>query len=186
MDSFTQRADKKIKRSRLSLKEISLFAMFGALMFISKLILEFLPNVHMIGMFIVAFTVVYRSRALIPIYVFVFITGLYNGFSTWWIPYLYIWLPLWGVTMLLPKKMPIWIQPVVYCAVSALHGLSYGTLYAPFQAVMYHLSFKGMLAWIAAGFPWDVTHMIGNTVIGCLIVPVVLLLRKLNKAYKIK
>ena len=164
--------------------EIALFAMFGALMFVSKIVMEGLPNFHLIGMFIVSFTVVYRSRALIPIYVFVFITGFYNGFNTWWIPYLYIWAVLWGMAMLLPKKMPIYIQPFVYCAVSALHGLAYGTLYSPFQMLMYHLSFKQTLAWIAAGFPWDVTHAIGNAVAGILIVPMIALLRRLNKTIR--
>ena len=28
------------------------------------------------------------------------------GFGVWWVPYLYVWTVLWGMTMLLPKKMP--------------------------------------------------------------------------------
>ena len=65
--------------------------MMGTLMYISKAVMEFLPNVHLIAAFIAVFTIVYRAKALFPIYVFVFLTGLMNGFNTWWIPYLYIW-----------------------------------------------------------------------------------------------
>ena len=97
----------KASKSFTVIRETALFAMFGALMFISKLILEALPNVHMIAMFIVAFTVVYRVKALIPIYVFVFLTGIYGGFNLWWVPYLYIWTVLWAAVMLLPRKLPL-------------------------------------------------------------------------------
>lgn len=34
-----------------------------------------------------------------------------------WVLYLYIWTVLWGVVMLLPKKMPKRIQPIVYMTV---------------------------------------------------------------------
>ncbi len=170
----------KSKNSFAVLRECALFAMFGALMFVSKLVMEGLPNVHMLATFIIAFTVVYRRKALIPLYVFVFLTGVYAGFSAWWLPYLYIWLPLWGVTMLLPRKMPKWLAPIVYCAVAGLHGLAFGTLYAPAQAVMFNLTFSATLKWIAAGLAWDVVHAVGNTAIGVLIVPFITLIRKLE------
>ena len=59
-------------RNKLSIREMALFSMFGALMYVSKLLMEFLPNIHLIGMFIVLLTVLYRKKALIPIYIFVF------------------------------------------------------------------------------------------------------------------
>ena len=46
-------------------KEIAIFGMFGALMYASKIMLEFLPNVHLIGVFTIALTVVYRKRPYI-------------------------------------------------------------------------------------------------------------------------
>lgn len=169
------------RRKNLSLlRECVLFAMFGALMFVSKLVMEGLPNVHMLATFIIAFTVVYRVKALIPIYVFVFLTGIYAGFSLWWIPYLYIWLPLWALAMILPKKMPKWLSPIVYCAAAGLHGILYGTLYAPAQALMFGFDFQTTVKWIMAGLPWDFVHAIGNTAIGILIVPFITLLTKLE------
>ena len=85
---------------------MAVYAMFGVLMLTSKIVMEAVPNVHLLGMFTMLLTVVYRRRALYPIYVYVLLNGVYAGFASWWLPYLYIWTVLWGVTMLLPRNMP--------------------------------------------------------------------------------
>ena len=56
---------------KLTTREIAVFAMLGAVMYASTIIMEFAPNIHLIGVFIIAFTVVYRSKALYPIYIYV-------------------------------------------------------------------------------------------------------------------
>ncbi|MBQ4154494.1 MAG: hypothetical protein IJE01_04755 [Clostridia bacterium] len=165
----------------LSIREMVLFAMFGALMFCSKVIMEALPNIHLLGMFTVVFTIIFRKKALIPIYVYVFLNGLYAGFTMWWVPYLYIWTVLWAVTMLLPQKMPKRIACVVYPIVCGLHGLAFGLLYAPVQALFFGLNFEQTVAWVVAGLPFDITHGIGNLAAGILIVPLSELLKKLLK-----
>ena len=172
----------KRAETRPDLRHLILFALLGALMYVSKWITEALPNIHLLGMFTMVYTLVWRKWALIPIYVFVFLTGLIHaGFSLWWVPYLYLWAVLWGVTMLLPRNLPVKWQVPLYMAVCALHGLCYGTLYAPFQMVAFlGGDLKKTLAWIAAGFPWDVTHALGNLAAGALIVPMTALLRKLD------
>lgn len=162
---------------KLTVKEMTLFGMLGAVMYCSKIFMEFLPNIHLLGVFTIAFTIVYRKKALYPIYVYVMLNGLFAGFNMWWIPYLYLWTVLWGVTMLLPKNTP----KFVYILVCGAHGFLYGTLYAPAQAIMFGLSFKGMIAWIVAGLPYDCVHGIGNLCVGVLIAPIVMLLRKLDR-----
>ena len=156
-----------------------LFAMLAALMFCTKKVMEGLPNIHLCGMFIMTFTVVFRKKALVPLYIYVFLDGLFGGFGTWWIPYLYIWTILWGVTMLLPKKMPRVAKCIIYPIVCCLHGLFFGVLYAPVQAIMFHLNFEQTLVWIASGFPYDVLHAAGNLVFGMFIVPFSELFEKL-------
>ena len=88
-----------------------------------------------------------------------------------------MWTVLWGAVMFLPKHMPAKIQPVVYMAVCAAHGFLFGTLYAPAQALLYGLSFQGMIAWIVAGLPWDLIHGVSNFFCGILILPIVSMLR---------
>lgn len=154
-----------------------MFGMLGAVMYCSKIFMEFLPNVHLLGVFTIAFTLVYRKKALYPIYVYVMLNGLLAGFNMWWIPYLYIWTILWGVTMLLPKNAP----KIVYMLVCSAHGFLFGTLYAPAQAMMFGLDFKGTIAWIIAGLPYDCIHGVANLCVGILIVPTVKLLKKLDR-----
>lgn len=166
---------------KLTIRETVVFGMLGAVMYASKLIMEMLPNVHLLGVFVVAFTVVYRRKALYPIYIYVFLNGIFGGFSAWWLPYLYIWTILWGIVMLLPEKMPNKIQPIVYMTVCAAHGFLYGLLYAPAQAIMFRLGFRGMIAWIAAGLPFDCIHGISNFFCGILITPIILVLRLAEK-----
>ena len=162
---------------KLTPREITVFAMLGAIMYASKMIMEVIPNVHLLGVFTIAFTVVYRKKALYPIYTYVILNGIFSGFATWWVPYLYLWTILWGAVMLLPKEMPARLRPVVYMGVCAMHGFLFGVLYAPAQAILYGMSLKGMLAWIAAGLPWDFLHGVSNFFCGILIVPIISLLR---------
>lgn len=155
--------------------------MLGAIMYVSKVIMEIAPNVHLLGVFTIAYTVVYRKKALYPIYIYVLLNGIFSGFAGWWIPYLYLWTILWGVVMLLPPNIPKKLRPVVYMIICALHGFLFGTLYAPVQAILYGLSFKGMIAWIVAGLPWDFIHGVSNFFCGILVVPVVAALQTAEK-----
>lgn len=166
---------------KLNVKETVIFGMLGSVMFASKLIMEIAPNVHLLGVFIIAMTVVYRRKALYPIYVFVFLLGAFNGFNMWWIPYLYIWTILWGAAMLLPKKMPLWLKPIVYAVLCSVHGFLFGTLYAPAQALMFGLDVNGMIAWIIAGLPFDLIHGVSNFFCGWLICPLIKVLSKYEK-----
>ncbi len=170
-------------KQRLTTREIATFAMLASVMYLSKILMEWIPNVHLLGMLIMSYTLVYRVKALIPIYVYVLLNGVFAGFAMWWIPYLYIWTVLWGATMLLPHNMEKKLKIIVYMIVCGLHGLLFGILYAPMQALMFGLSFEGMIAWIVAGLPFDVIHGIGNFVAGILIVPMVTLLRRLEAMY---
>ena len=76
---------------KLNVKEMAVFGMLGALMFASKLLMEVAPNIHLLGVFTMAFTIVYRKKALYPIYIYVLLNGIFSGFATWWVPYLYLW-----------------------------------------------------------------------------------------------
>lgn len=147
--------------------------MLGSVMYISKMLMEIAPNIHLLGVFTIAFTAVYRKKALYPIYIYVILNGIFSGFSSWWIPYLYIWTILWGAVMLLPQNMPKKLKPIVYMSVCAAHGFLFGILYAPVQAVLFGLNFQGMAAWIAAGLPFDLIHGVSNFFCGILIVPVI-------------
>ena len=56
---------------KITVREMAIFSMLGALMYASKMIMEFAPNIHLLGVFTIAFTVVYGKKALYPIYIYV-------------------------------------------------------------------------------------------------------------------
>jgi len=161
-----------------------LCTLFGTLMFCSKEILAFLPNIHLLGLLIMVTTILFRFKALISIYIFVFLEGFIYGFATWWVPYLYIWTILWAVTMLLPQRLPNKVKAIIYPIVCSLSGFTFGALYAPSQALLFGLDFNGMIAWIIAGLPYDIIHGISNFLVGFLILPITIILDKILKKYK--
>lgn len=173
------------KKALLTVYEIAVFGMLGALMMVSDLLMNLLPNVHLVGVIIVVLTVVYRWKALFPIYVYVLLIGLMEGIGTWWLPYLYVWTLLWGMVMLLPKRMPKWLTPIVYALVCGLHGFGFGLWWIPSQMLLMSFSFKQALVWWQFGFfTADLPHGIGNLVGSILIVPLINLIRKLDKRLK--
>ena len=155
-------------------------------MFASKKIMEVLPNIHLLGLLTVTYTMVYRKRALVPVYLYVMLEGLFSGFNFWWLPYTYIWTLLWAITMILPRNMPRKLSYVVYSVICALHGFAFGTLYAPAQALMFGLNFKQTVAWIIAGLPYDMIHGFSNLGLGILAVPLAELLKKLSHRSNVK
>lgn len=169
------------ERCVLSIKEIVVFSMLGTVMFFGDILMEILPNIHFVGVLTVIYTMVYRKKALIPLYIYVFLSGLYGGFGLWWVPYLYIWTILWGMAMLIPRKLHIAVTAVLCSMICALHGIAFGTLYAPVQAIMFSLDFKGMIAWIIAGLPFDIAHCIGNLVASVIIIPIITLICRLER-----
>ena len=63
--------------------------------------------------------------------------------------YLYIWTVLWAVTMLclnMPRK-----SQLLFIRLFAVCMGCYSALYAPAQALLFGLDFKGMISWIIAG-----------------------------------
>jgi hypothetical protein len=160
--------------------------MLGATILASQIITYGIPGVQLVMILLATITLTYRWRALIPIYVYVLLYLQYFGFFAWNLPYLYIWIPLWSVFMLAGKladkfRLPNKIRVPLYMILCGLCGLSFGTLYAPFWALIAGLSFNQTLAWIAAGLPVDFTYAVCNFAAGILIVPLSELLKKLNR-----
>ena len=149
---------------------LTVFAMLGVIMFISDIMMEFLPNIHIVGVLVVVYTIAFRWHALLPIYIYVFLNGLYSGFGIWWLAYLYIWAILWGVSMLVPRRFGRKTKTVLYVFLCALHGFAFGFLYLPVQAI-YNSSPSYLMAWWSVGFVTaDVYHGIGNLIFGALLI----------------
>lgn len=179
---FIRQKDKKLKHKNriLTTKEMVIFAMLASVMFLSKIMMEWLPNIHLLGVLTIVYTIVYRKKALYIIYTYVFLIGLTNGFATWWYPNLYTWLILWQMTFMIPSNWNIKTRGILYMLMSGVHGLAYGLMYMPFQAWVFGLNWQGAVSWYIAGVPFDVIHGISNFSSGILVIPLVKAVQKLN------
>lgn len=152
-------------------------AMLGALLICSKEALAALPGVEIVSTLLVVYTVVYRMRAFIPLYVFVAVEAVLYPSVISTIMYLYVWAVLVGMVLLLPNRI---LPAPFYMLVSGIFGLLFGTLCAPAQALYFGLTFKGMWAWIVAGLPFDIPHGISNAALGLLVPPLCRLIKRLE------
>ena len=166
---------------------LAVCVMLGDLMYISDILMEFLPNIHIVAVLIVVTTVAYRSYALISIYVYVFLNGLFSGFGPWWVGYLYIWTILWGAVMLVPRGLGKSIKQIIYVALCALHGFLFGLLYLPTQAIFFSSDPTYLFGWWSIGFVTaDLYHGIGNLIFGILlIIPLSELMIKLEEKIRV-
>ena len=169
---------------KLNIRDIAVFAMLGALMFAGKKIMEFLPNVHPLTFLTVAYTAVYRRRAIYPVIVYLVLETFISGGISWLVPYYYIFPLCHIVTLCVPSTLSNVKKQICYTAICTFFGIAFGTLYAPWQAIMWGLSFSKTLTWIAVGFPYDVIHAAGNFALSFAILPIVKGLEKAKKAYK--
>ena len=158
-----------------------LLAMLAAVMFVSKKVMEILPNIHLVGMLTICYTVVFRSRALIPIYIYVLLDGAFLGFSPYWMPNLYAWTVLWALAMLIPKKTPKKAAAVIYPALCAFHGLIFGALNAPVWAILHGFDLRETVTWMLSGLTFDILHLVGNLAAGILVLPLSELMKRLLK-----
>ena len=159
----------------LSLRQIALFGMLGALTFGAKVAMSGLPNIEPVSLMVMLFAVVFGWKALYPIYLYVLMEILLYGINFWNINYLYIWTILAVAAMGMRRlKNPLW-----WALLSGLFGLAFGLLCSPVYMVVGGSVSYGIRWWIA-GLPFDVTHAVGNFVIAlALFVPLRKLLTRL-------
>lgn len=167
----------------LTVREIAVFAMLGTLAFVGDLALEWAPNVHPVTMLVMVYTLTYRKKGIVPIIVYIALQAVFS-LGLWLVPYCYIFPLCYLVTLLLPKNMSKVKAQICYTVICTLFGLLFGTLYAPWQALIFLKSFEPqkILAWIASGIPYDIVHAIGNFAASFLIIPLVTLLKRIEKS----
>ncbi len=163
-----------MKASKLTIREVVLFGVLGALTFALKMCMALLPNIEPVSLLVIVFSVVFGWKALYPTYLYVVMEILYWGIGTWNMNYLYIWGILAVVALLLRKAD----HPLVWAMVSGIYGLAFGLLCSPVDIAMGGLSFA-ITKW-ASGIPFDIAHCIGNFFIALILFkPLRILLTKL-------
>ena len=144
-----------------------------ALLFMGQVIMSFLPNLEIVSLLIILYTIFFGKKVFWMIYGFVFLEGFLYGFGMWWFQYLYIWSILAVVVLLLRNNT----SALFWSIISGFFGLSFGAL-----CTLPYLITGGPAAafsyWVS-GLGFDLTHCIGNVVL-CLVLfkPLYALLQK--------
>lgn len=162
----------------MKIKEITMLAMLSAIMFVAQVALKFIPNIELVSLLVILYTLIFKQKTLYIIYVFVILEGLLYGFGLWWFGYLYVWTFLYIIVRIFRKNK----HPLFWIIISGVYGLSFGA----FFAIPYF--FMGgpasAFAYWVNGIPYDIGHCIGNIVVTLVLFqPLYHLLRLVNERY---
>ena len=163
-----------MRKQKITLREIALFGMLGALTFGAKVAMSGLPNIEPVSLMVMLMAVVFGWKALYPVYLYVLMEILLYGVNLWNINYLYVWTIL-AVAAIFMRRLQ---NPFWWALLSGVFGMAFGLLCAPVYAVMG--GFDYAIRWWLSGLVFDIPHAIGNFVIALLLfVPLRKLLEKL-------
>ena len=163
-----------MKSSKLTIREMILFGMLGALTFALKVAMAGLPNIEPVSLTLLIYAVVFGWKALYPTYIYVIMEILYFGLGTWNICYFYIW-PILVVAGICMKKMR---ASLGWAVLSGAYGLAFGALCGIVDIFIGGLGYA-VTKWVS-GIPFDISHGVGNFVLALILfVPLRNLLEKL-------
>ena len=159
---------------KLTVRQIVLFGMLGALIFAAKYVMAFLPNIEPVSLMVMLCAVVFGRKAVYPIALYVVMEFLFYGLGLWNINYLYIW----AVLALAAGQMKDVRGALPWAILSGTFGLLFGALCAPVDVAIGGFGYA-VAKWIS-GIPFDIAHCIGNFAIALVMfVPMRSLLEKL-------
>lgn len=156
--------------------EIVLLGMLGAIAFVCQVSLIFLPNIEVVSILFIVYTRTFGKKALFPIYVFVLLEGIFWGFGSWWIMYLYIWTILWCISMIFRRND----SSIAWAVINGAYGLCFGALCSITQGILFGIG--SGFAYFISGIPFDIVHCIGNFFTALFLYkPLTILLSKVRK-----
>lgn len=168
-------AGKPFTKNKISVQDIALIGMMLATIEVAKNALAFLPNVELVTLLFILYTLSFGWKILLVVPAFILMEGCIYGFGLWWLMYLYVWPLLVLLTWMFRKEESVWFWSLL----SGVFGLCFGAL----CAIPYYIA-GGLAAgfsWWVAGIPYDILHCISNFLL-CLVLfkPLRKVLRKLT------
>ena len=146
-------------KKRIPLIDISIIGIAAALLIGVQVALSVIPNVELVTLLIILYTIHLRSKAIYIIYIFVLVECLIYPFGLWCIVYLYIWIILYFVAYIFKGST----SSIFFSIIGAIYGLFFGTL----SSIPYFFTggLAGGVAYIIAGLQFDILHCVGNFIV---------------------
>lgn len=151
---------KSMKNSRkLTIRDIAMMGVMTAILEVAKQALAFLPNIELITLLLILYTLCLGGKVIYVIFAYVMMEGLLYGFGIWWFSYLYVWPLLAAFAWLFRKQESVWFWSMF----SGAYGLLFGALCAIVQLIIGGPA--AAFTWWIAGIPYDLIHGAGNFVL---------------------
>ncbi len=152
----------KSNTHQLNLKQLLTLIILGVLIFVTKWIMDPLPNIELVSFLIIITARQFGIKSLISVYTFVLSQFILYPMGDWLVGYLYIWAIFAIIVWVIRKIDSVWI----YALVSGIFGLSFDILMLPVYFVEGGFAFS--VAKIVSGAGFSLIHGVGNFVL-CLI-----------------
>lgn len=161
---------------KISLSEIVLFGVLGALTFAMKLVMAPLPNIEPVSLCVMVYAVVFGLKALYPTYLYVVLEIQFFGLGSWNICYLYVW----GILALVAWALRRMEGRLGWAILCGAFGLLFGALCGAVDVFIGGAAYA-VAKWVS-GIPFDIAHCVGNFFIALILFgPVRELLEKLYR-----
>ncbi len=150
----------------LQIRDLALYGLLIAVMEIAKHSLDFLPNVELITLITILYSLHLGRRTVLLTTAFTLIEIFFWGVHTWVVMYLYVWPLLCFLTLRMRGLHRDRLANVWFAVLAGFFGLFFGALCS-----LVYLVIGGpqtALSWWIAGIPYDLVHAGSNFVI-CLI-----------------
>ena len=141
---------------KISVREMVLFSILGAMTFSAKYVMSFLPNVEPSSLMIMLFAVVFGKKWVYPTYLYVAMEILFYGINLWSINYLYIW----AILAMAAYSLRNMRSALGWAMVSGIFGLFFGVLCGIVDVFIG--GFQYAVTKRISGIPFDISHCVGN------------------------
>ena len=164
----------------MKIRDIALIGILSATITAGKLALSFIPNVEIVTLLFIVYTIVFgREKGFLISLVFTTTDILIYGFSTWLLGYYIVWPMLIIITGLMKERIK---SEYGYAAIGAIFGYTFGLFFAVVESFFYGAAY-GWTYWIR-GIPFDLIHGTSNFIIILILYkPITDILMKLKKSY---
>lgn len=145
----------------MNIRDIVIIGLLSALITSGKLVLSFIPNVEIVTLLFIVYTITLGAKhSLLISIVFVSTEIFLYGFSTWVLVYYIIWPMLILVIRIFYKKFR---SEYTFAAIAGIFGLTFGIYFAIAESFFYGWAY-GLTYWVR-GIPFDLIHGVSNYII---------------------
>lgn len=156
----------KKDKNLFTTRDIATIGVMLALLEAVKQALVFIPNVELVSLLVILFSLHFGRRTIIATTAFTLMEIMIWGLHLWVIMYLYTWPILIMATLKLGRDESGGKDNIRFAILSGIFGLLFGALCSPVYIPISGI--KGAITWWIAGIPMDIVHGISNFVL-CLV-----------------